>query len=167
MREHYPDHPNFLELPAVVLIDEIDLHMHPKWQRQIMSLLEEVFPNVQFIATSHSPLVVQAVEAANTIVLSYEKDAATIHNDHTSVHGWRVDQILTSDLFGLTSARPPIVESLLKRRKRIMTKRNLTREDRNELKEINKEIGQLPTADNLVDQEAIDIINRAARRLKS
>ena len=50
------------EAGAVVLIDEIDLHMHPKWQRQIVSKLRKTFPRCQFIATTHSPQVIGEVE---------------------------------------------------------------------------------------------------------
>jgi energy-coupling factor transporter ATP-binding protein EcfA2 len=49
------------ETAAIVLIDEIDVHLHPKWQRMIVPALERLFPNCQFIATTHSPFVVQAV----------------------------------------------------------------------------------------------------------
>jgi predicted ATPase len=47
---------------GLVMIDEIDCHLHPKWQRMIVSALEDLFPACQFIATTHSPFVVQAVE---------------------------------------------------------------------------------------------------------
>ena len=50
------------EAGAVVLIDEIDLHLHPKWQRQIARKLTETFPRCQFIATTHSPQVIGEVE---------------------------------------------------------------------------------------------------------
>lgn len=45
---------------AIVLVDEIDVHLHPKWQRLIVPALEDLFPNCQFIATTHSPFVIQA-----------------------------------------------------------------------------------------------------------
>src|SRR5690606_16357245 len=48
--------------PGVVLIDEIDLHLHPKWQRDIVGNLPNAFPNLQFIATTHSPQVIGEVE---------------------------------------------------------------------------------------------------------
>lgn len=47
---------------AVVLIDELDLHLHPKWQRSIIENITRVFPNCQFIATSHSPQIIPALE---------------------------------------------------------------------------------------------------------
>lgn len=48
---------------AIVLIDEIDCHLHPRWQRMIVPALEDLFPACQFIASTHSPFIVQAVEA--------------------------------------------------------------------------------------------------------
>jgi predicted ATPase len=60
------DGPGFLDKSsAVVLIDEIDVHLHPKWQRMIVPALEELFPTCQFIATTHSPFVVQTVQENN------------------------------------------------------------------------------------------------------
>ena len=55
---------------AVVLIDEIDLHLHPKWQRQIVSNLTTTFPRCQFIATTHSPQIVASVEPDQVLLLT-------------------------------------------------------------------------------------------------
>lgn len=49
------------ESPGIVLIDELDLHLHPKWQRVIVSKLKETFPKIQFITTTHSPFIVQSL----------------------------------------------------------------------------------------------------------
>lgn len=49
------------ETPGVVLIDEIDLHLHPKWQRRVVADLKRTFPRVQFFATSHSPFIIQSL----------------------------------------------------------------------------------------------------------
>jgi predicted ATP-binding protein involved in virulence len=54
---------------GVVLIDEIDLHLHPKWQRQIVPKLRQLFPEVQFVVTTHSPFVLQSVEKGKIISL--------------------------------------------------------------------------------------------------
>lgn len=58
---------NFGEGEAIVLIDEIDVHLHPKWQRLIVPALEDLFPNCQFIATTHSPFVIQATRRQQII----------------------------------------------------------------------------------------------------
>jgi len=55
---------------AVVLIDEIDLHLHPKWQRQIVRNLTRVFPRCQFIATTHSPQVIGEVDHDRIQIIS-------------------------------------------------------------------------------------------------
>lgn len=59
---------------GVVLIDEIDLHLHPKWQRQVVNNLKEAFPNLQFIVTTHSPIIVQSLETEELINLDTTVD---------------------------------------------------------------------------------------------
>jgi predicted ATP-binding protein involved in virulence len=58
-----------LQTPGVVLIDEIDLHLHPKWQRRVIGDLLKAFPNIQFIATTHSPFVIQSLPAVDGVQL--------------------------------------------------------------------------------------------------
>ena len=54
---------------GVVLIDELELHLHPKWQREVTEKLRNTFPNIQFIATTHSPFVIQALKPGELINL--------------------------------------------------------------------------------------------------
>ncbi len=58
------------EIYGVVLIDEIDLHLHPKWQRRVVDDLKTAFPKLQFIATTHSPFIIQSMQAGEVIDLS-------------------------------------------------------------------------------------------------
>lgn len=148
MAERYPDSANPLHEPAVVLVDEIDLHLHPIWQRKLMSFLRERFPNTQFIATAHSPLVAQAAADANLAVLRREGDHVVIDNEVDNIRNWRIDQILTSDLFGLETARPPHIEELLREQKAILTKPKLNAADKRRLEELDAKIGPLPTGEN-------------------
>lgn len=57
------------ETPGVVLIDEIDVHLHPKWQRRVVADLESTFPAIQFVASSHSPFVIQTLEPGQLLML--------------------------------------------------------------------------------------------------
>ena len=164
--ERYPESPNPLAEPAVCLVDEIDLHLHPKWQRTIMQYLTERFTNTQFIVTAHSPLIVQAATDANIAILRREGDHVVIDQSFKAIHGWRIDQVLTSDLFGLESARPPALDKALRDRKKILTKSRLTAADKKKLMALEAQIGTLPTAETVEDIEAMDIIRRAAGRLK-
>lgn len=61
-----------LHTKGVVLIDELDLHLHPRWQRQIIKGLSSLFPQIQFICTTHSPFVIQALEAGKLVILGGE-----------------------------------------------------------------------------------------------
>ena len=58
--------------PGIVLIDEIDLHLHPRWQRRVVEDLRRTFPRIQFIATTHSPLIIQSLRPGELVDL--EKD---------------------------------------------------------------------------------------------
>ncbi|MEB3311977.1 MAG: AAA family ATPase [Snowella sp.] len=165
MLERYPDSEDPLSEPAIVLVDEIDLHLHPKWQRTIMDFLTERFPNTQFIVTAHSPLVVQAAQDANIVLLRREGDRVVIDNNPEIIDNWRVDQLLTS-VFELPSARPAKLDPLLKRREKLLTKPQLTEEDKTELNEIAEQIGHLPTGETPQDIQAMDIIRRAAQLLE-
>lgn len=57
------------DVKGVVLIDEVDLHLHPKWQRKFVEVLSNSFPNVQFIATTHSPFIIQGMHTGRVINL--------------------------------------------------------------------------------------------------
>lgn len=82
-----------LETPGVVLVDEIDLHLHPLWQARILGDLREVFPNVQFVVTTHAPVVVSSVRAKHVRVLA-DGDAA--HVPSGEVYGSDVGRVLIS-----------------------------------------------------------------------
>jgi len=154
-----------LSEPAIVLVDEIDLHLHPKWQRSLMSYLSERFPETQFIATAHSPLVVQGAEGANVVVLKRDGDHVRIENRPDEIKNWRIDQILTSDLYGLPSARPPHLDDLLGQRREILTKPKLTASDQQKLRDLEKRIGRLPGGESPDELRAMELIERAARTL--
>ena len=97
MFELYPDAENPLHEEAVVLVDEIDLHLHPKWQRDLVPTLSKIFPNVQFIVTTHSPHVLQSMEDVNLYVLRRNAESGEIEAERsnvTSFTGWTVEEIL-------------------------------------------------------------------------
>lgn len=163
--KHHQTAENPLEEPAIVLIDEIDLHLHPKWQQQIMANLSTHFPNIQFIATAHSPLMVQAAIDLNYAVLHYDEavGSVTIDNRPEGTDGWRVDQILTSDLFDLKSARGTAYDKLLSDRDELLAKKQLTDKDKTRLKSIEAQLAQLPTGE---DPEEIDNRRQLAELVK-
>lgn len=126
--QRYPDAEDPLACPAVVLVDEIDLHLHPKFQRGLLDFLSDTFKNTQFIATAHSPLVVQAAsEKGRLVLLKREGNHVVVANDPVEIRHWRVDQILTCELFGVPSARPKGTQRLMQGRADILSKPKLTK----------------------------------------
>ena len=101
MFELYPDAENPLHEEAVVLVDELDLHLHPKWQRDIVPTLSKVFPRVQFIVTTHSPHVLQSMADVNLYVLRRDETSGEItveRSDVTDFTGWTVEEILSETM---------------------------------------------------------------------
>jgi len=99
--DRYPDSNNPLAEPAIVLIDEIDLHLHPEWQRKIIQFLTTQFPKTQFIVTSHSPLIVQSADNINLVLLEKKGEQVIMTQpDINTYKGWTLEEIL-GELMGL------------------------------------------------------------------
>jgi len=92
---------------GIVLVDEIEQHLHPSWQRNIYTLLTAQFPNVQFVTTTHSPLCVigttdfQDEQVSLVHLRRNEDNTVTARDDLKPPRGMRADQVLTSYLFGM------------------------------------------------------------------
>jgi predicted ATP-binding protein involved in virulence len=80
---------NPLEGDGIVLIDEVDLHLHPKWQRSLIRQLSETFPNCQFVLTTHSPLVISDAKD----VLCYVLNDGELQ-EHNGLYGLDANQVL-------------------------------------------------------------------------
>lgn len=101
-----PSGKKLVDNEGIVLIDEIDLHLHPEWQMKILPLLADALPNIQFFVTTHSPLVVGSIEWQNIIYLESKDDKSSFPTrNESNTYGLDSDQILVSNLFGLKSTR--------------------------------------------------------------
>ncbi|WP_458070792.1 AAA family ATPase [Rhodanobacter sp. BL-MT-08] len=91
---------------GIVMVDEIDLHLHPKWQMSVLPTLARALPNIQFIVTSHSPLIVGSLEWMNIITMKPATgQASRLTRIPDAVHGLDADQVLLTEFFGLVSTR--------------------------------------------------------------
>jgi predicted ATP-binding protein involved in virulence len=108
-----PIRDNPLDGEGIILIDEIDLHLHPKWQRMIVTKLREVFPNCQFLVSTHSPHVMTHVQPESLFLLSMTSDAGMVCERPSECYGKTVERIL-EDLMGLDTTRPDPVNLTLK-----------------------------------------------------
>jgi len=163
--QRYPESSNPLAEPGIVLIDNIDLHLHPRWQRRMMADITERLPAIQFIATAHSPLIVQAAANAKLVVLHEQDGQVCIDDNHELVNTWRVDQILASDLFGI-STRSKHIEELRKKRNALLDMPNRSQADEARLRSLRETLDKLPTAEDAEDRAAMDLIREIADDLK-
>ncbi len=167
LMELNPHSKNPLDEPAIVLVDEIDLHLHPSFQRELISFLTKTYKNVQFIVTAHSPLIVQAMEKANIILLDRVGSSVKVTQNPIDIQNWRVDQILTSDLFGLTSAHSKENEKLLEKRRKILAQPELTGEDEKKLEELRAEMERMPIGETSEEIIGFQKIKEFARKIGS
>jgi energy-coupling factor transporter ATP-binding protein EcfA2 len=101
---------------GIVLIDEIGAHLHPRWQMRVVSTLRATFPRVQFIATTHDPLCLRGLRDGEVVVLHRRDGHLIIEQEGLpSVDALSVDQLLTSEHFGLFSTLDPQVEGEFER----------------------------------------------------
>ena len=89
-----PGRENPLEGEGVVLIDEVDLHLHPSWQGRMMPLLFRTFPNIQFIVTTHSPKVLSEIKDEANIFEIYQDGNAINVRKQDPMNGWDINHIM-------------------------------------------------------------------------
>jgi predicted ATPase len=93
---------------GVVLVDEIDLHLHPEWQRRVVATIAAALPKMQLVFTTHSPIVAGTLEAGNIFVMEPEEDgSSSVKQLHERIYGLNADQVLISSYFNLNTTRAP------------------------------------------------------------
>lgn len=126
--------------PGVVLIDEVDLHLHPRWQSRILGDLQAIFPSVQFIVTTHSPSVIASVDRTKLRIFG---DEGNVTLPGTQTFGKDVSAIY-EDVLG-ASSRPEISAELFDQAYRAL--------DRDQYDEARKLISQLEQMIGTEDSE--------------
>jgi predicted ATPase len=95
-------------LRGVVMVDEVDLHLHPDWQRQVVSTIARTFPRLQFVLSTHSPIVAGTLRRENIYVLEREPAGTVVARQlDERIHGRTADEILASSYFNLPTSRAP------------------------------------------------------------
>ncbi len=110
---------------GIVLIDELDTHLHPRWKMRIADRLRRALPEVQFLASTHDPLCLRGYHHGEVQVLRRDDDAGIERvADLPNVRGLSVQQLLTSEFFGLWSAEDPELEESVARYVTLASKRD-------------------------------------------
>ena len=105
------------DFAGVILIDEIDVHLHPQWQESLIEALRKLFPKAQIIATTHSPTIIQCANANEIIPLHFdEKNNIVIREldvNEYGFQGWSIEEILT-DVMGMKAVRSELFTTTIK-----------------------------------------------------
>lgn len=153
MLDHFPDSKDPLKEEGVVLIDELDIHLHPVWQRNIAMLLRQQFPNIQFIVATHSPIITAgAGPDAITYRFSFDENLTTV-NQIKDLAFMSVDNILASPAFSLVSPFSPQTEQQIKKYFELKNKKKLSNLEKSELQGtlpfVEKAYASLPVENDL------------------
>jgi predicted ATP-binding protein involved in virulence len=105
-----PNKDNPLEGEGIALIDEIDLHMHPSWQRRVLRVLKEVFPNIQFIITTHSPQILGEADSSYKVIGLYTESDNSVCVSEEYVYGKDSNEVLKTKMD--TSVRSETVQTM-------------------------------------------------------
>jgi len=143
------------ETSGIVLIDEIDMHLHPKWQWKISEALKETFPKVQFITTTHSPIVLSSCKNDRIILLDSDKNNNLEIEYKESKKGWQINDVLEKVME--TPNRAPEIVEKLKRLSALAKKKISKTIEEKELEEYNcllSEIKSFLPEDDIAIEEA-------------
>ena len=106
--------------PGVLLIDEIETHMHPKWQKKIVGIIRHFFPNLQIILTTHSPFVVASTDGARIYTCVPQTGYSEVHDETERYAHMPVEEVLMSDAFGEVHPFNDQITELMHERKRLI-----------------------------------------------
>jgi uncharacterized protein (DUF2235 family) len=152
------EHPE--RMPALVLVDEIDAHMHPAWQQVLVESLSRCFPRVQFIVSTHSPLIVGGLKAAQVKRLGRDLKGKVVELEvREDMMQGRSDQLLTSMLFGLKTSMPFQTQSKILEYQELLKKHDRSREENEKLPELEREV------DALIPTHKSDTVTRLAQEV--
>jgi uncharacterized protein (TIGR02646 family) len=157
---------------GIVLIDELDAHLHPRWRMRIVQSLRDVFPRVQFLASSNDPLCLRGLRNGEVVVMRRnEKNEAVVLTDVPPVEGLRVDQLLTSEFFGLYSTIDPGLDQLFDEYYLLKAKPRLTKAEAARQAELDERLAELQVLgstrrERLVLEAADDFLARERRTVE-
>lgn len=120
---------------GILLIDEIESHLHPLWQKSVLSLIRNFFPKLQIILTTHSPFILSSLPDLKIYTAAISDSGRSIISDQTDLYSsMPVDDILLSGAFGTTPFNNQITEKLRDRKKA------LNEGNKDDAEKINKEL---------------------------
>lgn len=150
---------NIEERPSILLIDEIDAHLHPSWQRRFLPALIKHFPKMQIFCCTHSPLVLGGLAAGQIQLLRREPGKPiTVSKNKQDIRGWSVDEVLRN-ILDIAIPTDLETEKMLRRLQKLQSRRRLSKDAKAEINQLSKQLNQEmisgPAAVQIKEFEAI------------
>ena len=140
MVHYYNFAEDWAQQPAILLIDEIENHLHPTWQRRVIPALQEHFPQLQIFATTHSPFVVAGLKGGQVHLLQRDANGGvTATTNERDVIGWTADEILRT-LMGVDEPTDQLTVNHAARLRQLRGQQTLTPEEESELNELRRQV---------------------------
>ncbi len=154
MAHHYNFEEGWEKQPAILLIDEIENHLHPTWQRRVIPTLLKRFRGLQIFATTHSPFAVAGLKVGQVHLLQRDANGVvTASTNERDVIGWTADEILRT-LMGVDEPTDQPTVDRANRLRELRRKESLTREEEKESLELRRQVNRaLLAKDDPVDAE--------------
>ena len=142
MAHHYNWTEGWEKKPAILLIDEIENHLHPTWQRRVIPALRDHFPGLQIFATTHSPFVVAGLKAGQVHLLERDENGVvTATPNREDVVGWTADEILRN-MMGVEEPTDQLTVDRANRLRQLREKERLADEEESEMNELRRQVNE-------------------------
>jgi hypothetical protein len=154
---------------GVVLLDEIGSHLHPTWKMRFVRSLRKFLPGMQFIATTQEPLCLRGIQGGEVVVMQRDEEAQIVAlSDLPSPADFRVDQLLTSEFFGLHTTSDPEVEQLFTTYYSLLAKDSLSPGEARRLEELKVQLRDRKHLGETLREEILyDLIDKTLARKKN
>jgi predicted ATP-dependent endonuclease of OLD family len=151
----FKDHKKPFQARGLLLIDEIDLHLHPLWQRKLVDFLTKKLPNFQIVTTTHSAITVHQAGQGELFLLKRESPDAspTLTQYEGAPKDLKLHQLLVSPIFGLETSDSLEVEKVKNEYRKLKAVKSLTTRQSAEFNKVKSEIEELPVSDYYYPQE--------------
>ena len=142
MLYHYNFADGWEKQPAILLIDEIENHLHPTWQRRVIPTLLDHFPGLQIFATTHSPFVVAGLKQGQVHMLKRDADGViTASTNEHDIIGWTTDEILRT-FMGVDEPTDQLTVDRSERLLELRRQDSLTDEEAAEMEELRRQVNE-------------------------
>lgn len=158
------------DISGIVLVDELEHHLHARWQRRIIKLLRDQFPKIQFIVTTHAPMCAIGTtdlsdRECELIILKREEDRVEGIKDVRPPRSQRADQVLTSYLFGLTTTSDDATKDAIHRYAELISRPRSSSEEE-ELRDLDRYLNQtVGTAETEIEQRVATAVKQVLQEL--